>query len=107
MIDERGIIKDERRPFVIDEAKFSTQKVVTYILLRIFSALVANVLIGQGQAERSTVMQTVINLTFLACGFWLGSSKSATDNTAALTNMAQPVAPLAPITPVAPVEHKP
>ena len=68
---------EERRKFDGDEAKFSTQKVVTYILLLIFASVTANVLAGQDQAERSMLLQTVINLTLLAVGYWLGSSKAA------------------------------
>jgi len=71
-------MKDRRR--ALDEAKFSTQKIVTLILLTIFAAVTANVLSGDDQAERSTILQTVINLAILAVGYWLGSSKGATDN---------------------------
>lgn len=69
---------DQRAP-PADEAKFATQRLVTYIVLLIFAAVVANVLIGVDQAERSTLIQTVINLTFLAVGFWLGTSKGSAD----------------------------
>ena len=71
----------ERRsiPFAADEAKFSTQRLVTYVILIIFASVVANVLIGQDQAERSTIIQTVINFAMLSIGFWLGTSKSSAD----------------------------
>ena len=71
---------EERRrmPFVIDEEKFSTQRVVTYILLLIFASVAANVFSGGDQSERSTVLQTVINFTMIAVGYWLGSSKGTT-----------------------------
>ena len=42
------------------------------------------------QSERSMVLQTVINLTFLAAGFWLGSSKGAADNRDQLNKMLTP-----------------
>ncbi len=85
--------EERRQPFVIDEAKFATQKVVTYILLLIFAAVVANVMAGGDQSERSTMMQTVINLTILGVGYWLGASKSATDSNAALGQIAKGAAP--------------
>lgn len=65
---------EERR---LDERKFSTQKVVTYILLAIFSAVTANVLAHADQSERSMILQTVINITLIAVGYWLGASKPA------------------------------
>lgn len=86
---------ERRRKFDGDEAKFSTQKVVTYILLLIFAAVTANVLSQSDQAERSMMLQTVINLTLLAVGYWLGSSKAATDTNAAMGRIAQGSAPAA------------
>lgn len=73
-------LSERRAPFVIDEAKFATQRLVTYALLLIFTGVVTTVFLGNDQAERSTVLQTVINFTMLAIGFWLGSSKGAADN---------------------------
>lgn len=72
-------MKDRREPFIVDEAKFATQRRVTYIVLLMFSAVTANVLLGTDQAERSTIIQTIINFTMLALGFWLGTSKSSAD----------------------------
>ena len=88
-------MKERRKPFVIDEAKFATQKLVTYILLLLFSAVTANVLLGEDQAERSTILQTIINLTILGVGYWLGSSKGATDSNAAIGKIAEASAPVA------------
>lgn len=87
-IDRRGG-SDRRIPFQVDEAKFSTQRFVTYCLLIIFSAVTANVLIGNDQAERSTILQTVINFTMLAIGFWLGTSKSDVDKSASMSRIAE------------------
>lgn len=81
---------NEERRFSPEEAKFSTQKRVTYILLLIFAAVVVNVLLTNDQSERSMVLQTVINLTLLAVGYWLGSSKSAADNRDALARSQPP-----------------
>lgn len=77
----------------LDDAKFNTQKIVTLILLIIFAAVTANVLAGTDQAERSTILQTVINLTILAAGYWLGSSKAATDSAAAMGQIARSAQP--------------
>ena len=66
---------ERRKRFDDEEAKFDTRKLVTYVLLLIFAAVTANVLIGADQAERSTVLQTVINFTMIAVGYWLGASK--------------------------------
>jgi len=85
-----GLVPVERRvPFIVDEAKFSTQRLVTYIILVIFSAVVSNVLLGADQAERSTIIQTVINFTMLALGFWLGTSKGSADKEATTARILQ------------------
>ncbi len=76
-----------------DEQKLSTQRFVTYVLLIIFAAENAYVFSGTDQAERSTMMQTVINFTMLAVGFWLGSSKSSADKDASLSRIVEGVAP--------------
>lgn len=85
---------EERRkvPFVLDEAKFGTQKIVTYVLLFFFmlAGLAVFLQYPSDQSERSTVLQTIINLTFLAAGFWLGSSKGAADNRDQLNKMIAP-----------------
>ncbi len=88
-------MKEKRRQNLLDEAKFSTQKMVTYILLMIFSAATTNVLLGTDQAERSTILQTIINLTILGVGYWLGSSKGATDSNASIGKIAESSAPAA------------
>lgn len=83
-------MKVERRaPFVVDEAKFATQRLVTYVLLLIFACVVAVVFLGDDQAERSTTLQTVINFTMLALGFWLGTSKSSADKDITAAKLAR------------------
>ncbi len=80
---------ERRQPFAADEAKFSTQRLVTYGLLLIFTAVVTNVLLGDDQAERSTIIQTVINFMTFVVGFWLGTSKAAADNQASATRILE------------------
>lgn len=87
----------ERRKVNLDDARLSTQRVVTYALLVIFAAVAAAVFVGSDQAERSTILQTVINLTLIAVGFWLGSSKEAADKGAAMSRIAEASAPVKPI----------
>lgn len=91
---------ERRAPFVVDEAKFSTQRLVTYIILLIFSAVTYSVLTGEDQAERSTIIQTVINFTMLALGFWLGTSKGEADKHASASRILEAAVPK-------PVEPKP
>lgn len=85
----------ERRqnPPSLDEAKFSTQRLVTYALLLIFTAVVANVLLNNDQAERSTIIQTVINFMTFVVGFWIGASKAANDANQAIGDIAKAAAP--------------
>ena len=84
-------VEKRKVPFVIEEAKFSTQKIVTYVIFFIFAAVVVNVIfMTVDQSERSTIIQTIINLTFLAAGFWIGSSKGAADNRDQLNKMLTP-----------------
>lgn len=81
----------DRRRSTLDEGKLSTQRIVTYIILLIFSGVVCIVFQSKDAAERSTVLQVVVNLTMLAVGFWLGSSKAADD---AVNRMQPPAAPV-------------
>lgn len=84
---------EERRkvPFAIDESKFSMQKVVTYMIFMCFAAIIINVIfMTQDQSERSMVLQTTINLAFMAAGFWLGASKGAADAREQMAKMLQP-----------------
>ena len=84
----------------VDDQKMSTQRFVTYALLLIFSAVTAAVFLGTDQAERSTILQTVINLTLIAVGFWLGSSKGSMDKDASISRIAENAAPPATPPPV-------
>jgi hypothetical protein len=94
-------MNEERRkqPFQVDEAKFSTQRLVTYVLLLIFACVVGIVFLGDDQAERSTVLQTVINFTMLALGFWLGTSKSSADKDITAARLARDAVTPGPETP--------
>jgi len=83
---------DRRSP---DDEKLATQRFVTYVLLIIFTAVAGIVFAGQDHAERSTIMQTVINFTMIAVGFWLGSSKTSADKDASLSRIAEQSAPVA------------
>ncbi|MCC7310790.1 MAG: hypothetical protein IT510_06045 [Sulfuritalea sp.] len=87
---------ERREPFVIDREKFSTQREVTYILLLVFACVVGTVLYQNDQSERSMILQTVINLTLLAVGYWLGASKAAADQGQAMSRIAEASAPAAP-----------
>lgn len=84
---------ERRQPFIIDEAKFSTQRIVTYAILFIFAGVTIAVFWQDDPAERSDLKQAVINFTMLAIGFWLGSSKGAADKDAAVTRIAEAGAP--------------
>ena len=84
---------ERRAPFALDEAKFGTQKLVTYVLLLIFSAVVTAVFLNEDQAERSTVLQTVINLVVMAVGYWIGSSKGGQESAGAMNRIAEAAAP--------------
>ncbi len=88
-------MEERREPFIIDQAKFSTQREVTYVLLLIFAGVVIAVLWQNDQSERSMVLQTVINLTLLAVGYWLGASKAAADQGQAMSRIAEASAPAA------------
>lgn len=84
-------VEKRKTPFLLDESKFSMQKVVTYMIFLCFSAVLVNVLfMGQDQSERSMVLQTTINLAFMAAGFWLGASKGASDARDQMAKMLQP-----------------
>lgn len=92
------VFKDRRAPAPVpvplDQAKFSTQREVTYVLLLIFAAVVARVMIQDDQAERSMILTTVTNLTLLAVGYWLGASKAAADSGQAMQKIAEASAPV-------------
>jgi hypothetical protein len=84
-------VRKERRsvPFAADQEKFATQRTVTYILLGVFVGVTAKVFLDSDQAERSTVLQTIINLCILAVGYWMGTSKSGTDQAQAVQRIAE------------------
>lgn len=90
-------IVDRRKPeqpFAEDQEKFSTQRNVTYVLLGIFIGVCLAVFLGSdnnNESERSTVLQTVINLTLLAVGYWLGASKQSQDQAQTTAKLAQQV----------------
>ena len=88
-------IEKRQKPFDGAEAKFSTQRLVTYVLLLIFTAVVANVLLINDQAERSTIIQTVINFMTFVVGYWIGASKAATDSNSAIEQIAKGATPSA------------
>ena len=81
----------ERRqtPFAVDQEKFSTQRTVTYFLLLVFAATTAWVLYKDDQSDRSMMLQTVINLTLLAVGYWLGASKQGQDQAQSMSRIAE------------------
>lgn len=79
----------------VDDAKLSMQRFVIYVLLIIFTAVTAYVFAGDNEAERSTIMQTVINFTLIAVSFALGSSKGSADKDASMSRIAEASAPTA------------
>lgn len=79
----------ERRSTDLDGAKFSTQRAVTYVLLGVFIGVTITVLYQNDQSERSMILQTVINLTLLAVGFWLGASKQGQDQAHSMQRIAE------------------
>ncbi len=87
--------EERRDSFGIERAKFATQREVTYFLLVIFAGVVVAVFWQQDQQERSTVLQTVVNITLIAVGYWLGASKAAADSGQAMTRIAEAAAPVA------------
>lgn len=82
-------MKERRSTFVAEQEKFSTQRTLTYCLLAIFAATSAFVLYDNDQSERSMVLQTIINLTLLAVGYWLGASKQGQDASASQSRIAE------------------
>ena len=81
---------ERRKPFVLDEQKFSTQRIVTYAIIAIFSAVTAWVLWCGTVEQRSIIIQCVIGLMIGAIAFWMGSSKGAVDNRDQLNRMLTP-----------------
>jgi sulfite exporter TauE/SafE len=79
----------ERRKTDLDSEKFSTQRTVTYCLLGIFAGVVSAVLWQSDQSERSMILQTVINLTLLAVGYWLGASKQGQEQAQSMSRIAE------------------
>jgi ABC-type enterobactin transport system permease subunit len=87
------VVPVERRqqPFVLDEAKFATQKILSVVLIAIFAGVVTAIfLYSTDLAERSMIIQTVINITMIVVGFWLGSSKGAADTQDRMQKFMQP-----------------
>ncbi len=79
---------ERRKPFAVDQEKFSTQRAVTYVLLAQFAATAANVFYNNDQSERSMMLQAIISLATFAVGYWLGASKQGQDQAQEMSNMA-------------------
>ena len=86
-------MKERRQSFVADAEKFSTQRNVTYFILALFGSVSAAVFLGADQAERSTILQTIINLTLIAVGYWIGASKGGADKDASISRIAESATP--------------
>ncbi len=86
---------ERRSAVILEEAKLSTQRNVTFFLLILLAGVTIAVFMGTDQSERSTQQQTIINLAMLAVGFWLGSSKSSADKDASMARIAEASAPVA------------
>lgn len=72
--------EERRSTFLAEKAKFATQREVTLIIFGLFAVAVVSVMMyGGTQAERSTILQTIVALALFASGYWLGSSKAASD----------------------------
>lgn len=84
-----GSVIERRKPIVVEQEKFATQRTLTYCLLLIFALVVAEVMWRNIDTERSTVLQTVINLIMLAVGFWLGASKQGQDTAQSMQRIAE------------------
>jgi predicted Na+-dependent transporter len=83
------VSEERRKPFAVDQEKFATQRAISYLLILIFAAVVSEVLWRNVETERSTVLQTVINLTMLAVGYWLGASKQGHDQAHSMSRIAE------------------
>jgi hypothetical protein len=70
----------ERRAFSAEEEKFRVQRNIAYFLLLMFAGVTIASFIAGDEAERSTVLQTVINAAMIAIG-WFGKSNSTTQIT--------------------------
>lgn len=88
-------MKERRAPIIMEEAKLSTQRNVTYILIALLAAVTVVVFLGEDKSERSTQQQAIISLAVFSVGFWLGSSKSSSDKDASMARMAEASAPVA------------
>jgi len=84
-----------KHEFAVDQEKFSTQRTVTYCLLIQFGLTAVQVFWNNDQSERSMMLQTIINLTLLAVGYWLGSSKQSQDQTQTMGDIAKSAPDLA------------
>ena len=97
--------ESRKHSFEVDQEKFSTQRAVTYFLLLLFSITTGFVMWQNDQSERSMVLQTIINLTLLAVGYWLGASKQGQDQAQSAQRIAEavPAAVAAAVKPAVPV----
>lgn len=77
----------KERRFLAEEEKFSTQRVVSYCVMIIFTAVTAWILHFGTQDQKSIIIQTVINLVIGVVAFWIGSSKGSADKEAQLNRI--------------------
>lgn len=79
----------ERR-FNPEEEKFSTQRLVTYAIILIFTGVAAWILFYGTVEQRSIIIQCIIGLMIGVVTFWIGSSKGAADNREQLNKLIPP-----------------
>lgn len=78
---------DRRNTFISEEAKFLTQKELTYAVVFIFFLAAGWTFYRGSDAQQATVLQTIINLVIAGFSYWIGSSKGAADNRDQLNKM--------------------
>jgi hypothetical protein len=82
----------ERRkpPFMLDQAKFSTQERVTFYVIALVCSVIAFLCFKGGVGDIKEIYNTLLPIFAGVIGFWIGSSKGAADNREQLNKLLTP-----------------
>lgn len=92
-------MKEKRREWQLEAAKFSTQEKVSGAIIFIMAAVIANLCWRGEVSDIKEIYNTLLPFFGIVIGFWIGSSKGSADKEAELQKIRTAETPQATDTP--------
>lgn len=86
-------MKEKRREWQLEAAKFSTQEKVSGSIIFIMAAVIANLCWRGEVTDIKEVYNTLLPFFGIVIGFWIGSSKGSADKEAQLSQIRKSETP--------------